>query len=223
MSREWIKDRLKDLKKTQVGLAKKLNLPHARISEMINGKRSLKLIEAPAFAEYMKMSIEEVMSRFGLEYLQPTGHITVKVEGYVQAGYFGEANEMHLGDEDVMYGSLKHPDAFCLIVRGDSMNIRYKEGTKLICTPFHGSPDDIKPGRAVIVEAISMDDTIETTVKEFYKDETGKYWLIPRSKNPIYQNYPVPNGQDLDVEINGHKIKDINIKAIVVSYQYDEE
>lgn len=223
MKRDWIKDRLSDLKKTQVGLAKALGVPHPRISEMIKGDRALKLTEAPHFAEYMAMSIEEVMSKFGLETLQATGHIPVKVLGYVQAGFFGEADELSVGDEDVMYVSPKYPDAHCLIVKGDSMNLRYKDGTKLICIPFYGEAKEITPGKAVIVEAIRADGKSEYTVKEFYTDEGGIHWLLPRSSNPLYQNYPVPNGKDIDVIINGNRIRNILIKAIVVSSQYDED
>lgn len=223
MKRDWIKERLSDLKKTQVGLAKALGLEHPRISEMIKGKRALKLTEAPHFAEYMKMSIEEVMSKFGLETLHSTGHNFVKVKGYVQAGFFGEADELSVRDEDVMYVSPKYPDAHCLIVKGDSMNDRYQDGTRLICVPFTGQIEDIKPGRAVIVEAVADDDSREYTVKEFYTDQKGNHWLIPRSSNPEYQNYPFPKPKDQNVSINGHKIKSIKIKAIVVSSQFDED
>lgn len=223
MKRDWIKNRLSDLKKTQVGLAKALGLEHPRISEMIKGKRELKLAELPKFAQYMEMGIIDVMSKFGLEVLESVRHNYVTIEGYVQAGRFGEANEDTVSGKKIIYGDPKYPDAHCLIVRGDSMNLRYKDGTKLICVPFCGEAEEIPPGKAVIVEAITEDDKREYTVKEFYTDEGGVHWLLPRSSNPLYQNYPVPNGKDIDVIINGNRIKNILIKAIVVSSQYDED
>lgn len=207
---------------TQEELADFVDTSKVQISRLENGQRQLTPKWMARLAPHLDCLPEQLIS--SENGVIPTGHISVPIKGYVQAGQFGEANELSLGDEDVLlYASPKHKNAHCLVVKGDSMNLRYQEGTKLICVPYFGTPGEIEPKRAVIVEAICEADEKEITVKEFYIDENGTHWLIPRSTNPTYQNYPVPNGQDLDIVINGRKIKEINIKAIVVSSQYDEE
>lgn len=208
---------------TQIRLAELVGTSKLQISRLERGERQLTPKWMARIAPHLGCLPEQLISTEIENKVIPTGHIPVKVLGYVQAGHFGEADELSVRDEDVMYVSPKYPDAHCLIVKGDSMNLRYKDGTKLICVPFYGEVKDIKPGRAVIVEAVSMDDGSEITVKEFYTDENGRHWLLPRSTNPTYQNYPIPKNEDVDVIINGHKIRDIIIRAIVVSYQYDED
>ena len=199
-----------------------------------NGTRNFRMDSARDYARAYKvdpywlfdgkiLQIKKNKSISAIEELIPTGLIPARIVGYVQAGRFGETNELSVGDEDVMYVSEKFRNAYGLIVKGDSMNLKYAEGTKLICVPILDYEREITPGRSVIVMAKSQADEIETTVKEFYTDTDGNHWLIPRSSNPIYQNYPVPNGEALDVTINGRKIKEITITAIVVSSQQDEE
>ena len=150
------------------------------------------------------------------EQLENFDHNYARIAGYVQAGLWGEANDLSVRDEDVMLANPKYPTAFGLIVKGDSMNKKWQEGAKILCVPILDYDEEIKSGKSVIVEAVCMADEKETTVKDFYTDDQGNHWLIPHSTNPTYQNYPVPNGEDLDININGRKIKEINITAIVV-------
>ena len=185
-----------------------------------NGKIAFTDKNKQKFAEVLNCSVNDLVT---FDNVESTGHVSVQVKGYVQAGLFGGAEELTLEGQEIISANPKHTNAHCLIVKGDSMNNRYNDGTKLICVPFFGTPEEIEPGRAVIVEAICMADEKEITVKEFYTDDQGEHWLLPKSTNPTYQNYPVPNGEDLDIVINGRKIKEINIKAIVVSSQYHEE
>lgn len=219
-----MKNRLKEWREkrgyTQEEFGELVGKSRNTILRIENGKLAFTDKNKVKFAEALDCKPEDFLY---IDTVTPTGHIPVTVMGYVQAGFFGEANELSVRDEDVMYVSPKYPDAHCLIVKGDSMNERFKDGTKLICIPFYGQPSDITPGKAVIVEAIREDDKSEYTVKEFYVDDKGTYWLLPRSTNPVYQNYPVPNGEDINVTINGYRIKDILIKALVVSSQYDED
>ena len=223
-NRAWIEERLKSLKKKKGDLAAALDLPNSRITELIKGERQLRLTEVPIFADFMMMPHEEVIVKFSLTNsdLVYTNHIIANIRGYVQAGQWGEANEMHLGDQDIMYASPKYPTAYGLIVKGDSMNDKYKDGARLVCVPVDDFTEEIKPGYSVIVEAVCYADDIETTVKEYYKDEDGTEWLIPRSTNPKYQNYPVPHGEELDIVLNGRRVKDIQIKAVVTEVYQSE-
>ncbi len=39
----------------------------------------------------------------------------------------------------------------------------------------------------MIVRRKRIGDGVETTVKEYYRDEDGIEWLVPRSRNPAFQ------------------------------------
>ena len=66
LKRLWISDRIADQGKKKKDLAEALGLPHTRISDIINSKRSLKITEIKPFADFMNMSYSEVLSRFSL-------------------------------------------------------------------------------------------------------------------------------------------------------------
>lgn len=172
-----------------------------------------------AFAKLLDCKPEDFLY---LDNVEPTGHNIAQIRGYVQAGQWGEADEFHLGDLDVLHTSPDYPTAYGLIVKGDSMNKKYKDGARLVCVPVDDFNGEIKPGYSVIVEAICHADEIETTVKEYYRDDEGNEWLIPKSTNPTYQNYPVPNGMGLDIVLNNRRVKDIQIKAVVTEVYQSE-
>jgi transcriptional regulator with XRE-family HTH domain len=65
--RNWIKDRLKELGYLQQELADVLCLPHTRITDIVYGRRSVKITELRRFADFLEMSIEEVLTRFEKE------------------------------------------------------------------------------------------------------------------------------------------------------------
>jgi len=77
---------------------------------------------------------------------------------------------------------------FGLRVVGDSMNEVYPPGTILDCIsfdPFHS--DGIANKKRVIVQRTRYDGGIETTVKEYFRDDDGIEWLVPKSHNPAFQ------------------------------------
>lgn len=65
--RIWISRRIVELGKKKKDLAEALGLPHTRISDIINGNRSLKITEISSFADFMDMSCSEVLSRFSMK------------------------------------------------------------------------------------------------------------------------------------------------------------
>lgn len=145
---------------------------------------------------------------------------SAKIKGYVQAGAWGEAYEFPEEDQEVMPVPVNFPykNIFGLIVKGDSMNQEYKEGEQLLCVKLEEyGEENIKAGDNIIVRAICFSGDIETTVKEFWIDEFGHKWLVPKSDNPKYQRYPVPNSDTIDVQINGKRIKSIMMDAFVYS------
>lgn len=147
-----------------------------------------------------------------------SGIIRVRVRAAVQAGVWLEAMEWVETEQYEI--SIPSPEtygekAFGLLVRGDSMNQEYTEGTILICVSIFdldNSGDGIKNGDHVIVERHSRDGLREATCKELVIEESGKAWLWPRSTAPEHQQpieVPWPN----DHENASH---DVVISAVVV-------
>lgn len=67
LKRIWISQRIAELGKKKKDLAEALGLPHTRISDIINGNRSLKITEIGNFADFMQMSYTEVLNRFSMK------------------------------------------------------------------------------------------------------------------------------------------------------------
>lgn len=53
---EWIRDGLKRPGKSQLGLARHLNVAHPQITRLLQGARSLKVDEIPKIAEYLELN-----------------------------------------------------------------------------------------------------------------------------------------------------------------------
>jgi phage repressor protein C with HTH and peptisase S24 domain len=135
---------------------------------------------------------------------------SIWVAGYVEAGSFKEAIEWDPSRwyvVDVPVEVRFRGRAKALEVRGQSMNLEYREGSIVIwvdCLDFR-SPQH---GDHVIVYRYAQDDGVEATVKEL-RVVNGKRWLWPRSDDPAHQ-LPV------DVDQPGDGIASVEIKGIVV-------
>lgn len=112
------------------------------------------------------------------------------VNGSVEAGAW-RASE-HWDDErtfviEGMPSPIPGAKRFGVMVVGNSMNEFYEEGTVLDCVSVFGDKT-AKPetGDHVIVENVRPDGLRELTVKE-YREENGRYWLVPRSTSPSFQ------------------------------------
>lgn len=203
--RMWIKIRLKELNKTQKGLASALGLPHPRITELISEKRELATREVPAFAKYLEMSVMEVIERLandsvtGVE-MGATRYVSVR--SHVQAGNWGDNPQWDNDqwydvaiqkDEDLAPYTLHAAEA-----RGPSMNKRYPEGTVLIFTDAIETMEQFTPGKRYIVERERADGLREATVKLLIQEDDGTYWLYPESTDPRHQTPIQMNGDEGD-------------------------
>jgi transcriptional regulator with XRE-family HTH domain len=99
-------------------------------------------------------------------------------------------------------------DRFGVRVEGESMNDVYPHGTILDCVSFLGGAA-IENGRNVIVERLNLDGEREVTVKEYYRDENGVEWLVPRSSNPAFQT-------PLRADIQEDNITQVRVIGVVV-------
>lgn len=159
-----------------------------------SGKTALSEPKLAKYAEALEVGIDDLMA--------PSSGRMVVVKGYVEAGAWAETWEW---DEDNQY-QVPVPDeplfrGFTLHAaetRGPSMNKRYPEGTVIVFTDIIETQADIIVGKRYIVERERADGMREATVKQLWQDETGKYWLLPESTDPLFQE-PIPiNGNEDD-------------------------
>ena len=161
---------------------------------------------------YAKLArtVEVPVWRLSGDQPEPTTPTAIWVVGRVEAGAFHEAVEW---DQSKWYPiDVPVPDRFrrvakALEVRGNSMNLEYKNGSVVIWVDML----DFRPPRHedhVIVYSYSSDDRIEATVKEL-RQTNGKQWLWPRSDDPTHQT-------PIDTDNPPEGVKRIEIKGIVI-------
>jgi len=89
-----------------------------------------------------------------------------------------------------------------LLVRGDSMDELYPDGSYVVFVRFDEVGAKPRVGDKVVVIR-RRQDLVETTVKIYTKDAGGKIWLAPRSRNPKYTALPLEGDGDREIEILG--------------------
>lgn len=122
----------------------------------------------------------------------------LKVNGYVEAGAWRSSEEWN-DERTFVINNMPSPvpgaNRFGLVVAGSSMNLVYEPGTALDCVSIFKGGVRPQTGDHVIVECVRPDGLRELTVKE-YREEGGKFLLVPRSNDPKYQEpieYPGPD------------------------------
>jgi repressor LexA len=201
MRNKWLKDRLKEVRKTQMGLAQALGLPRSRVSEMISGERKIGAGEVATIAAYLEWPADRVLAHLSDRSvlplnLDPTpqrmGSITVV--GEIAAGVFkdtllyepAEQFEMEI-PTDPRYARYKKQG---LRLSGPSMNLVYPEGSIVVVVSVIDLAEDgyePKSGQRVIVQRSNDLGQVEATVKELQIDGEGHAWLWPRSDHPQFQ------------------------------------
>ncbi len=132
MEKQWFQNRLRQLGKTQRGLATHMGLDPSRITEILNQSRSIKIEEAVEMAEYLETSLDDLVTRLGAA-VNPDARASSLVVGYVGAG------ETVLSIDDHEKGSglykIEAPQGegggVCVVVRGSSMSPRFRDGEHL--------------------------------------------------------------------------------------------
>jgi hypothetical protein len=115
----------------------------------------------------------------------------VVVSAHVQAGYWAENWEWPDDDKyEVAVPADPVLEGFRLYgaeTRGPSMNRRYPERSVLVFTDVRETEESPQPGKRYVVERRRADGLVEHTVKLLHQDEHGKFWLVPESSDPLYQ------------------------------------
>ncbi|MEO1169950.1 MAG: LexA family transcriptional regulator [Pseudomonadota bacterium] len=189
---------------TKAAVAKYLGIPAPRVTEITNGSRKIQAGEMPMLAQFLGMENSDAV-------YTPLGP-RLFVKGEVAAGVWKEAYELpetewksFTGRADVA-AEMDH--RFGLLVVGDSMNMIYPPGTIVECVSLFGRVE-LESGKRVVVIRTNDKEECEATVKEYYEDDEGRPWALPRSHNPAFA--PI----QLDQEEPG--IVETRIAAIVVA------
>lgn len=179
---------------TQAELAKRLNVRQATISSWEKGVAIPRETAFTQLAHALEVGVEKL--RYGSELT--AGLRRVKVVGDVMAGNFRTALEYDEEDQSEIWVPNIPPRAYALISKGESMNLRYPEGTYLICLPVTEF-ETIKDKAGVIVHRSNAEGLWEATVKE-YRVVDGKKYLWPRSDHPDHQS-PIhfENGEQVEI------------------------
>ena len=190
MEKRWFKDRLRQLGKTQRGLAKHMGLDPSRITEILNESRGIKIEEAVEMAEYLETSLGDLVTKLGAT-VNPGAKPSSLVVGYVGAG------ETVLSIDDHEKGSgLYKIDApqgegggVCVVVRGNSMAPRFRDGEHLGYSRDEGLDLAKCYGRECVVQTKDGRQLVKIVEPG---NAPGQVTLVSvNSATPIEQNVPV--------------------------------
>jgi phage repressor protein C with HTH and peptisase S24 domain len=190
MEKRWFQDRLRQLGKTQRGLAKHMGLDPSRITEILNQSRSIKVEEAVEMAEYLETSLEDVVSKLGT-FVNRDVKASSLVVGYVGAGetvYSVDDHEKGSG----LY-KIEAPQGegggVCVVVRGNSMSPRFRDGEHL----GYSREDGLDLAKCFGRECVVQTKDGRQLVKIVEPGNTvGEVTLVSvNSATPIEQNVPV--------------------------------
>lgn len=216
---DWIKKGLEAPGKTQKALGEHLGIAHPQITQLLKGKRQLKVHEIPRIAEYLEIEAPNVEAR-------PVSGATAPVRraGEVEAGAFREVYEFDQSEPEEMYiePDRRYPNARRMFfeVVGDSMNdlrpTPIFPGAKCICVAFEDIAHqvELRDGMIVVVQRTRDDGHFrEWSVKQLamFNDRVE---FLPRSTNPKHKPIVVPRDHEAD---NGTSIEVIGLVRRIVN------
>lgn len=142
---KWLDDRLTELRKTKVDLGKALGQHHARIHEIIKGKRQVKAKEVPALAAFLEWPEAFVWEKINRHRAQSA---QLPIKGYIGAGAEIIPIDDHATGAGIDYADVPPLTGVTAAkVRGDSQLPVYRDGD-VILYPNERMP----PNRLIGVE-----------------------------------------------------------------------
>lgn len=190
MQKHWFQQRLRQLGKTQRGLAKHMGLDPSRITEILNESRSIKIEEAVEIAEYLETPLDDLVSKLG-----PAIARGVRASSLV-VGYVGAGETVLSIDDHAKGGGLYKIEAphgegggVCVVVRGQSMAPRFKDGEHL----GYSREDGLDPANCYGRECVVQTKDGRQLVKIVEPgNKSGAVTLISvNASTPIEHNVPV--------------------------------
>lgn len=172
---------------SQGELAKKIEVTQPTVSKWEKDTHPPKQRDVEKLASFFKVEPEQIT---GFNLIDADQGRKVEVRGELQAGAFSEAVEW---DESQRYlvtvpldDDMNDLPLQGFIVRGDSMNRIYPDGTTVYVTPLHALSGGLQNGDIVMVMRRDKHGLVEGTLKEYVEDN-GHKWLWPRSTHPEHQ------------------------------------
>lgn len=219
---DLIKDRLKNIGKTQKQLAEHLKIAPPHLSAIFKGIRRIQPAEIPLIAEFLGYNLESFVKYVTGQEIEDDELRAINVQqvyriGFVEAGAWTEAAQLPQDEwQPVNYpinDNLKGRNIFALGVRGNSMNkIFPPERTTLICLSIEDYCDLVKEGIQngdfVVAQRVSNDGKYEATVKRYNRLDDNTVVLEAMSSDPRYTNIIV-----------GSENCEYQIIAVVIDYQ----
>ena len=193
---DFIKQRLKEIGRTQKELAEFLNIAPPHLSAIFKGIRRIQSAEIPLMARFLDLDLENFVKYVTgqtSELSIPVRTKTIYKVGYVQAGKFNEACQLPENEwETIPYpinDNYKKANIFALGVKGDSMNLVFPpERTTLICCPLEdwleANQNTEIEGKYIIAYRRTPDGLCEATVKKYTKIDDSTVILVAESTNP---------------------------------------
>jgi len=179
--------------------------PNAIYNFLNNRSQSLSQETLERLAEKAGAKVSELTGESPILY-EGRGR-AVPLVGEIKAGEWREASDLTAlgGDSIVVPGAPDiGPRDYALIVRGESMNKIYPDGTVVVCRPLPLFERDLKRTDKVHVERRDKTGLVEATIKEIDQDSSGRFWLWPRSTEPEHQlPYMMPSGNGETADPNG--------------------
>ena len=190
MEKRWFQDRLRQLGKTQRGLAKHMGLDPSRITEILNQSRSIKIEEAVEMADYLETSLDDLVARLGAA-VNRGAKASSLVVGYVGAG----ETVFSIDDHEKGSGLYKidapqgEGGGVCVVVRGNSMSPRFRDGEHLGYSREEGLDLTKCYGRECVVQTKDGRQLVKIVEPG---NAVGEVTLVSvNSATPIEQNVPV--------------------------------
>jgi len=132
----------------------------------------------------------------------------LQVVGTIEAGQF---RDITIFDQDDNYPVInvvadrrfKHARQYALKISGDSMNLKYPDGSYVICVDYHESGLALQKGMTVhVTHTLAGTHLVEITLKEV-GSMNGEIVLVPRSSNPKHKPIIMYGGEDSEYQICG--------------------
>lgn len=190
MEKRWFQDRLRQLGKTQRGLATHMGLDPSRITEILNQSRSIKIEEAVEMADYLETSLDDLVRKLGAA-ISPGAMASSLVVGYVGAG----ETVFSIDDHEKGSGLYKidapqgEGGGVCVVVRGNSMSPRFRDGEHLGYSREEGLDLAKCYGRECVVQTKDGRQLVKIVEPG---NAPGDVTLVSvNSSTPIEQNVPV--------------------------------
>jgi SOS-response transcriptional repressor LexA len=198
-------------KVAQAAVARHLSIAPARVSEIRKGERRIQPDELLPLAELLGMAEPSASSGVDLGEPEMIPHL-----GKVAQGVWLEQTTDNEALPPVPYdrfrGDPSPANLFAVTPEGNSMNLRFPAGSRLICRRVAFGGGQVRSGHYVIVSR-SAHDLRELTCKRLEIDSEGNYWLHsesddPRFAEPWFVGKP-DNGHfsDMEIVIEGRVIR----------------